>query len=82
MNLFEGGFRVRACSKSGWKSRDPLDRQITPPGDRWHADMVDALKKQAATQVLLDAVVAKDKKEREAVKRGCGGGGAERGRRW
>ena len=40
-----------------------------PPGDRWHADMVDALKKQAATQVLLDAVVAKDKKEREAVKR-------------
>jgi hypothetical protein len=40
-----------------------------PPGDRWHADMVDALKKQAATQVLLDAVVVKDKKEREAVKR-------------
>ena len=36
---------------------------------RHNADMVDAFKKQAGRQVLLDAVVAKDKKGREAVKR-------------
>ena len=42
------------------ESRDPLYRRDDPmgppPGDSWHADMVDAFKKQAARQVLLDAV--------------------------
>ena len=48
MNLFEGGFRVRACSKSGWNPAILLRRTAVtmgpPPGDRWHADMVAAFK--------------------------------------
>jgi hypothetical protein len=42
--------------------------------------MVDALKRQAATQVLLDAVVAKHKKERGRRSRGWRR--RSRGRRW
>ena len=36
-----------------------------PPRDRLSADIVEALKRQAATQASLDAVVAKAAKERE-----------------